>query len=207
MATSRKFFLVACPRSGTTLLQCILAAHSSIASFPESHFFPRLLPRERWRRFLGIANREINDYFAGYAQLIGDPQPPEWPATPQRRAVPYVRAFVRILDRLTRDQGKRYWLEKTPGHLLYVEQIRRLVPDARFIHILRNGRDVVASLYEVTRAYPEVWGGERTIDECLDRWIGDVRTTSRYLGHGDHIVVRFEELVEDPSSPLKNGLS
>ena len=47
-------FIVSCPRSGTTLLQSLLAAHSDIHSFPESNFFALATPRNLWRRFLGL---------------------------------------------------------------------------------------------------------------------------------------------------------
>ncbi|MGL4503377.1 MAG: sulfotransferase family protein, partial [Planktothrix sp.] len=43
-----RIFLVGCPRSGTTLLQSLLAAHPQIASFPESHFFQSLAPAQPW---------------------------------------------------------------------------------------------------------------------------------------------------------------
>ena len=57
-APKQRIFLVGCPRSGTTLLQSLLAAHPDITSFPESHFFRHLIDNRRWlHRTFGIASK------------------------------------------------------------------------------------------------------------------------------------------------------
>jgi len=198
-----RLFLVACPRSGTTLLQCLLAAHPRIASYPESHFFPHLVPAQRWRRALGLAKKGIGSHFHEYLHKLGRQDLREWVPAGERRARPYARAFAAVLDRLTEEQGKDIWLEKTPVHLLYIRHIRKLVPEVRFIHMVRSGEDVVASLYEVTGKYPKVWGGARGVDESVDRWLRDVRTSRRYLKDPDHALVRYEDLVTEPGKVLE----
>jgi len=141
-----RYFLVGCERSGTTLLQAILARHSRVFSFPESHFFCRAIPRRvlwravglaRWRRARFALRQLLN--VLGRHDLEGH--------VPRRSVllVNYVRAFCHILDRAALDRGKDMWVEKTPHHLYHVRAIQRLVPEARFIHILRDGRDVAAS--------------------------------------------------------------
>ena len=55
-------------------------------------------------------------------------------------------------------QGKTIWLEKSPDHLRYIDQIEKLVDEAKFIHILRNGFDNIASIYDLAGKYPETWG-------------------------------------------------
>jgi hypothetical protein len=69
-------------------------------------------------------------------------------------ANPYTKAFIKILDEITLENGKSSWLEKTPEHLGQINYIERWVQRAKFIHIIRNGDDVVASLYEVAQKYP-----------------------------------------------------
>ncbi|MEQ8960988.1 MAG: sulfotransferase [Coleofasciculus sp. C2-GNP5-27] len=67
-----RIFLVGCPRSGTTLLQSLLAAHPQIASFPESHFFRHLIPEfEPKRRLLGLSSRRGKPHFQRFMREIG----------------------------------------------------------------------------------------------------------------------------------------
>jgi len=119
-------------------------------------------------------------------------------STPQ-----YVHAFIRVLDTLTEQQGKRFWLEKTPEHLHYIDYIEKHLTAPKFIHILRNGADVVASLYEVTHQYPEVWSGPWDIDQCISKWVRDVQLSSRHLHKFNHTLVRYDQLVEAPRQVLE----
>ncbi len=196
-------FVVGCPRSGTTLLQSMLAAHPQVISFPESHFFNRLISARPWMRKLGLASRMARPRFRAFLREIHHEELCRllpWYALTMRQ---YVRAFVAALNQIAVQAGARYWLEKTPGHLHYIPFIEQWMPDARFIHILRDGRDVVASLYEVTHRHPEIWGGPRDIETCISRWQQDVRLSLRYRGKAGHFFVRYEALVDDPRPVLE----
>ena len=59
----------------------------------------------------------------------------------------YADAFVSVLDLLTQKQAKTCWIEKTPSHVQRINCIEKLVSAAKFVHIVRDGEDVVASLY------------------------------------------------------------
>lgn len=187
-----------CPRSGTTLLQSMLAAHPQIASFPESHFFSKLRSSKCWWRALGMASHRARPRLLAFLREIGrDDMLAELPGS-FASARQLAGSFVRILDGLTEKQGKRIWVEKTPSHVRCISLIERMTPEPKFIHLLRCGADVVASLYEVTRRYPEAWGGPRDIDRCIDRWIEDVRISREYQDRPNHVVVTYEELVRGP---------
>lgn len=201
----RRLFLVGCPRSGTTLLQSLLAAHSQIVSFPESHFYTRMISSAFPLRQLGLASPRSRARFLSFLELIGHSDlrhylPPFAVSTRQ-----YSRAFIVVLDAVAHRQDKRVWLEKTPRHLDYVDDIRALVPGAKFIHLIRNGEDVVASLYEVVNQNLDRWrsipAGE--LDPCVDRWMKSIRLSQRYVGDPDHAVVRYERLVEAPDEVIK----
>jgi hypothetical protein len=199
-----RIFLVGCPRSGTTLLQSLIAAHPQIASFPETHFLvaPGRTRRGRWLTRLGLASPEMREQLERFLDEIGQ--------TDTRTLLPrygvwirqYASALVRILDVLSLKQGKPFWLEKTPGHLHYVELLERYIPGASFIHILRDGTDVVASLYEVTRDHPQYWGGPYSVDQCITRWNKDANLTQRYCLTANHHMVRYERLIENPEIVL-----
>jgi hypothetical protein len=195
-----RLFLVGCPRSGTTLLQSLLAAHPQIVSFPESHFFTTIISSRVVLRKLGIASRRARTRFTRFLATIGHEEMQSYLPRFAVLTRHYAQAFTDILDTLTRRQNKHIWLEKTPKHLLYIDDITRLVPEAKFIHLVRNGADVVASLYEVAQAHPAVWrsGSTSNLDQCIERWVQSVRVSQRYLGAPQHIIVRYEQLVEVP---------
>lgn len=202
-----RIFIVGCPRSGTTLLQSLLTAHPQIASFPESHFFKYLVFNQRRWRFtlgaLGIAPVTAKQRFEEFLDEIDQKKMQYHLPKFAIFAHQYAQAFINLLDLLTTQQGKNIWLEKTPGHLRYIDYIEKFVPGIKFIHILRNGADVVASMHEVTHKHPQIWGGARNIDQCVDRWVEDVRISHSYSHKPNHILIRYEQLVEKPQLILK----
>ena len=208
MSISRgRIFLVGCPRSGTTLLQSLLAAHPQIASFPESHFFRHLfIQKKGWRLTLGrlgFASLNVRSELKKFLHDMEQDKMGQYIPKLALLKYQYVQAFIKALDILTEQQGKTFWLEKTPSHLHYIEYIEKAVSEAKFIHILREGADVVASLYEVTHKHPEIWGKPRDIDQCIQRWIRDIQISYRYGHKPNHILVRYENLVENPDSVLR----
>jgi hypothetical protein len=90
--------------------------------------------------------------------------------------------------------GKPYWINKTPGFLNHLNGLSRLYPDARYIHMLRDGRDVAVSNLSLP------WG-PRTVREAASRWrdlifIGQKLIRARGLPVID---VRYEDLIEAPA--------
>lgn len=202
--TTGCIFIVGCPRSGTTLLQSLLASHSAIASFPESKFFLRLIaePRQKSRRYkLGLASPEIKPTLKRFLAEVGAPDL-TLPKLPFVRS--YVGCFDHILSQLAQRQGKHIWLEKTPEHLHSIGDIQRYLPQAKIIHIVRNGADTIASLYDLCQRHPQIWGQYFDgLEGCIERWINDVAISRRYLDQPNHGVVRYETLVDSAEVELK----
>jgi hypothetical protein len=94
-------------------------------------------------------------------------------------------------------------VEKSPENLRHIEAIETHVPGAAFIHIVRNGADVVASLHAAANAGWKGFERPMTLDECIQRWTTDLEITRRELGKPNHFLVRYETLVSDPSGALK----
>lgn len=206
----RRFFLVGCPRSGTTLLQACVAAHPDVASFPETHFFNKAHPRNPLRRALGWPSLRAWRYMAGWTRLVGRPDlAPLDDVRPWTRD--YARGFRALLDRWAADEGRSCWLEKTPEHVYRIPEIARAVPGARFIHLVRNGEDVVASLHPLSNRNPRIWRGRMrhlrgrglTLEDCVARWNASVSITASHRGDAAHHIVRYERLVEDPPRVLR----
>ena len=197
-----RFFLVGCPRSGTTLLQSLIVAHSQIASFPESKFFQKVIASRCVYRRFNLAPPSARKIFNCFFDDIDKPELKSllpWYAI----SIPqYVDSFIAALDTVTIEQNKSYWLEKTPEHLRRINAIEKLVDEPKFIHIVRNGANVVASLYEMTQKYPEIWGQPRELSQYVTRWRNDVLITSSHLHKPNHFLVRYENLLSDPSATL-----
>jgi hypothetical protein len=112
----------------------------------------------------------------------------------------YTHFFIDSLDEVARRQGKSFWIEKTPDHLEHIKYIDAAIPQAKFIHIVRSGCDVIASLYDLSQRYPDFWGKYfPSLDDCIDRWIGDIAITKEYLVRSRHHMVAYAELTANPS--------
>lgn len=190
----KRIFLVGSPRSGTTILQSLLAAHPEIISFPESKFFHYLLYQEFAEnlptRLTNFFRDEIKrpEFLHDFDNSQKDENKAAW--------------FVRILDGLAVEENKSIWLEKTPEHIYFIEDIQRLVPDAKFIHILRNGMDTIASLYEATRTFSNLWGGVWDLEHCIERWKDAVLISHKYVNESRHMFVKYEELIDNKNLVL-----
>lgn len=203
-----RLFILGCPRSGTTLLQSLLAANPQIQSFPESHFFCRLVDEGSLRTRFGIAMKQIRPRFKQY--LEKELKRPDLGKYLPKLGVferQYTDAFTKILDKITLENGKSAWLEKTPEHLSYVDYIAKRIRGAKFIHIIRNGDDVVASLYDVAHQYTQyfhVWKDKLDIDSCVQQWIRDVRKSYEYKHDPNHKIIKYEKLIEDSEATLQD---
>src|SRR5262249_30900513 len=106
-----------------------------------------------------------------------------------------VRALGRIADARP---GAKFLVEKTPDHGLHLPLIHALFPDAAVVHLLRDGRDVAASLCAARlRPWGRAWASA-TVDEAATRWCHWVTAIEKGLAlSGRTLTVRYEELVED----------
>lgn len=206
----QRVFVVGCPRSGTTLLQGMLAAHPDVLSFPETHFFSMAYPRHQLKRRVTWPALNVQGVLEKWlVEINREDMLSEARINPFTRD--FARKFVAILDRLTLEAGKTIWVEKTPRHLHFVSEITAQIPDAKFIHIIRNGHDVVASLFDATQTNPRTWAKGRvpgfsgfSIDQCIARWNHDVQISMRYGNASNHKVVRFEKLIETAEDVLQS---
>lgn len=109
-----------------------------------------------------------------------------------------------MLDRIAQQNDNNIWLEKTPDHLQYIPLIERHIKRAKFIHIIRNGPDTIASLYEVTRQYPQHWGNKNwSIDACTEKWKEAIKISFNYRYKTNHIIVSYEQLTNNPTESIE----
>lgn len=202
----RKLFLVGSPRSGTTLLQTILTGQADLFTLKETHFFRHL---HRWRpvRWLDrwrLDPKRVDAAFRFITENNALEGSHDW--TQVRRLADACRSFDRLMTDETRLRRCRGWLEKSPEHMFFIDEIRRHLPTARFVHILRDGRDVVASLHDARIKYPDHWGWLGDLDQMVDLYNRYCRATRKNSGCADTFVVRYADLVEGDRAVL-DGLA
>jgi hypothetical protein len=205
-------FVVGCPRSGTTLLQRLMDAHPELAvvhetlwipSFyerrlgltPDGDVTPALLPRLlAHRRFeqLGIAADELDRLFAATAPV---------------RYASFVGA---LFDRYGAQRGKPLVGDKSPGYVRSIPVLHGLWPHARFVHLIRDGRDVCLSALgwaKADRVFADfgTWPDEPVMTAALwwERSVRLGREAGRALPAGLYQELRYERLVEDPETECR----
>ena len=203
-------FIVGCARSGTTLLQRMINAHSQIAITPESHWICRLFEQGRGQTPEGVITAEIipllledlDPRFArlniGRQELLGllasDP------------AVRYASFVSGIFDLYGKAKGKAAVGNKTPGFVRKIHTLQRLWPQARIVHLLRDGRDVCLSminrpLNHVNRGPLRTWAQDAVTTAAL-WWEWSVklgRQAGNSRGSGLYYEMSYESLVAHPA--------
>ncbi len=203
MPTDRPIIVVGCPRSGTTMLQLMLHAHPRIAIPPETRF---VLAVHAERRAFGdldvaanrraLARRIVDRRETRFGDLGLDAED----IVERITAGPGTlgSALSTIFRQYAARFGKPRWGDKRPAYLHNVDILLRLFPDAQFINIVRDGRDCVASLKEMSWHRKDIYA---TI-AAWARAVDDARRAARRLGPEQWHEVRYEDLVADPHGRL-----
>jgi len=190
-------FLVGVARSGTTLLRLQLDAHPQLAIPPETGF-GQVAGR------LAARNAAPTDVLDAITALPTWPdlcvEPGEltaaWEALPDWSVGNALRAYYQTY---AAKHGKARWGDKTPGHTAHVYSLWELFPEAHFIHLVRDGRDVAASLREMPFA-----PGDRSIEALAVAWRTDLQEARRLGSAVPHYrEVRYEQLVAEPEATLR----
>jgi hypothetical protein len=207
-AIEGRLFVVGCSRSGTTLLQSFLAAHPAVLSFPETAVFGRLLWTDAEAQgALNTVHQRTRLAYRRVSRLldrVGRRELEDLLPIRSKSTEEFARGFIAVLDRLTLDRGKAWWVEKTPENIRYVPEIGRLVPGARFINILRDGRETVASLYGLALEYPDkFWTKFLDLDLAIEHWNVALRHTRELIGVPEVMLVRYERLLSETETVLR----
>jgi hypothetical protein len=193
--------IVGSPRSGTTLLRLMLDSHPELAIPPETGFLPL------GARLSGSGDA-LRDAF--FRAVTGYPRrSPNWPdhqvpAEEFRAALEAVDPFCvadgfRTFYTLYAGRfGKRRWGDKTPRYVHHLESIGKVLPEAHFVHLMRDGRDVAVSLRQCS------FSPGADIGVQARYWRDNVlaaRSQGRRCAH--YLELRFEDLVRDPEAALR----
>jgi hypothetical protein len=190
------FFIVGSARSGTTLLRMMLNAHPEVAVPPESRFvvdlyrsddvqvddfLSRLEEHPRWISW----DTQIEDV---RAQLTG------------MTTVAYPEAIEAAYMAYAQNRNKKRYGDKTPRYIEDLPLLSRLWPEARFVHLVRDGREVALS-------YADVPFGPSTVAKAATLWKERVELgmkQGRPLGAARYMELRYERLLANPQREVES---
>jgi len=182
----------------------MLVAAGGFAFYRKETYFYDLAPR--FPRLASARARQdfLDRFLAGYLGRV-----PGLDVVPiARRAIDQSRTTVEFLPRLmsaiTQEQGMERWIEGTPVHVLYLDTIARAVPDALFIHVIRDGRDCALSTDRQGWAPTLSFDESRRVGVEALFWEWMVRAGRRFgrTHPRTYMEVRFEHLIDDPHAAL-----
>lgn len=186
------------------MLGAMLGAADNVITTPESQFLVACMP--------GTDGPLMGDELAAkVVQLTAHWRVKLWAvrdlrqrlvASGQEGGRTYVELISRIVQLYAEDHGKPgviRWVDHTPGHVRHIDSIRRIFPRARFIHLVRDGRAVAASII------PLRWG-PNTVVAAADWWLrmAGVGAAAELAFPPDVIMrVRYEDCIEEPERELR----
>ena len=189
-------FVVGVARSGTTLLRLMLDAHPQLAIPPETHFIPQVVR----------ACEEGEDPAAGVlAAITGHRRWPDFRLDPEElsrrlaahRSLSAGEALREFYGLYAETQSKTRWGDKSTNYIRKMRLISRTLPEARFVHLIRDGRDVALSLVAVHF-------GPETVAEAARKWSSELAKARRQGPRLPYYLeVRYEDLIADPEPVLR----
>jgi hypothetical protein len=203
------FFIGGAAKSGTTWLQVLLDNHPAISCNGEGHFPTYLIPRvigaiDEYNQDIDWKNQTVFGELPGYPQLRED-------------HIGYLWASAIALQLTTQmhEPAIRLIGEKTPDNVRFFALLKSAFPAAKFIHIVRDGRDcAVSGWFHNLRVSPD-WTRETftSIDAYVRalaaEWAGNVGAGSRFgeANPDSYLAIRYEDLAADPIRELARVLA
>ena len=188
-------FIGGCDRSGTTLLGTLLGGHSECICVPESQFKIEMFRFADWGRNDIDVGHILNKIRTLFRFRL-------WGLDIDAKSVPikqigssYSELMSWIVREYSKNHGKpnpSFWIDHTPSNTRYASSLFNLFPEARILHIVRDGRGVASSIMRLD------WG-PNTINNAARYWVEKVAYgLASEMYWGSHRVKRV--IYEDLSS-------
>lgn len=192
--------IIGAPRSGTTWLQAMLGAHPLIGTVQELKLFDLFTgPWDHSWRELEELRRTAGGGPRGLRQIWTDDE--------------FHQRLVALLDDvygrvLAAKPGATVVLDKSPGYSRYVGHIQRLAPQVKFVHVLRDGRDVAASLRVASRWWARAWAPS-DVEAAAGLWRATVLDALQASAFGPehYLEVRYEDALADGPATLRRAFA
>jgi hypothetical protein len=188
-------FITGCARSGTTWVLDIYGAHPDVAVVSESWLFS---PAAGVLPLLSDAHWSTDK--RGLPQGLGR-------VLSKEDFLAELRAFLAQLLGRSLVDGQRFLVEKSPNHVWNMDKIAEVFPEARFVHVLRDGRDVAVSLLAAGASWAPHWtqSAAGSIQQAASTWrLAVEQAVAAKPLLGDKLLeVRYEDLHRDPASTCR----
>ena len=189
-------------RSGLTLLRMIFDSHPELTVAHEPRFLATMAPHHtRYEREGGLdIDRFLGDLYAvSNFRRLGLPREEVRSALEDQRPEGFADAVRIVFEMYAQSQGKALYGDKTPLYISFMEPIAGLFPEARFVHLVRDGRDVVL-------AYLERDKGPATVAEGAFHWklrVSRGHRAGEALGPDRYREFHYEDLIDDPETTVR----
>lgn len=199
--TSTPFFILNAGRSGSTLLNRMLNEHPQLGLPTEQYFLGPAVFKFHFYNYIWW--RDLTQIIAGE---LWDARKHTWELdlltvlkgisnlTTRERSL---ERMVELLYRHVVD--KPVWGDSTPLNTVYFKEIYHLYPKAKFIFLLRDGRDVAASYKQ---GGPEAFGELSLVNQSTERWLLHGKALRWYMRRTEVLRVKYEALIHEPATEL-----
>lgn len=198
----KQVFIIGAPRSGTTFLASLLGK-TSYGAPVETHFITKYY--KRLRQYGDIY--QLDNFTALMTDILHERPVQQWRLHLDIESIykslpegfSYTDIVNRILAETKKDGLDKTWGDKTPHYIGSLEIITELFPEAKYIYIVRDGRDVALSLLEKN------WGPSNIYD-CAKYWVklNDKAYILNYLKeNGQLYSLTYEDLVDCTESHIR----
>ena len=199
-------FIVGCPRSGTSFLYHLLLSAGGFARFhTQMNVFDVLEPIFGDLNSPANKQKMLREWLRSKAFAVSGLDAAELEAQVVSECHNYSDFMRIVMDGVARKQNVDCWIDSTPTNIPHMLRIGRDFPEALFIHIIRDARDVALSLDKRQWSRPLPWDKERSLLAAGLYWewiVRKGRKNGTQLG-ARYIEVRYEDLVEQPEPTLK----
>jgi len=181
-------FIVGSPRSGTTWVQKILGSHPSIVTTQESEIFTT---------FVNPVMRRYRTQLKNPSGRGGTGLPCYWTELEFRNLMRNI--FYSMIKQVPEYNGRKLFVEKTPSHALVIDIIHEILPKAKYIHIIRDPRNVASSMIAASKSWGKNWAPNNIIQAGI-MWRKHTRSAVRSLRKvpkNCQISIKYETLCKD----------